>query len=260
MNKQHLIIVVFAVAVAVGVVAAVVSAQNQPWDRGMGQGGPGMGPGGPGMGPGGPGMGPGGPGMGPGMRPGMGPMGPMPPNADALDPDKDGKISRDEFVNAWANAAKEQFDRMDEDGDKMLSEEQSDMIKRQSNRPPRGNFPEGNMDGGGGPGNFQGPPPMPGDMGGPGGMPRFEPSEKELDADGDGKVTKEEYFKAWDTFNKARFEKIDTDGDGVLSQDERAKSHRGPRGGGGPGGPGGFGGPGGGPGGPGGFGGPPRNQ
>ena len=90
--------------------------------------------------------------------------------------------------------------------------------------------------------------PPAGGPGGPGGQRgNFDPAAafKKLDADGDGKVSKDEYLKspraAQDPAKAGeRFAKIDKDGDGFLTLDEfKAGRPVGPRGGqGGPGGPG----------------------
>ncbi len=48
------------------------------------------------------------------------------------------------------------------------------------------------------------------------GMPMFEEMFAQVDADGDGKVTKEEF----EAFRAARFAAADTDGDGKLSPEE----------------------------------------
>jgi Ca2+-binding EF-hand superfamily protein len=189
--------------------------------------------------PGGPG-GPGGPGRPGGFAPGSFLIKPL---MEALDTDKDGKLSRAEVVAG----ARKLFSAADKDEKGALSEAQlaagiNDLLPRPPNfrgGPPGGNPPGGPP--GRGPGGF-----------GPGG---FGPGAfiagnivKRADKDKDGKVTRAELVAA----AEAMFTEADKDRDGKLDEKELGAAigqlFPTPQGR-----PGGFGPPGG-PGGPGGFG------
>ena len=184
---------------------------------------------------------------------------PMNPLIRALDTDGDGEISAAELEKA-ATALK----ALDRNNDGKLTEDEL--------RGPGGGGPGGP----GGPGGRGGPgggPGGPGGRGGPGGQPGEgagdrAPSVEEtvarylsLDANKDGKLTKDEVPERMQGF----FTRADADGDGIVTKEELTKmaeqqaggggrgGFAGPRGAGpGTGGPGGAGAPGGGgPGGPG---------
>jgi len=146
----------------------------------------------PGAGPGGrggPGAGPGGPG-GPGAQGG-------PPRLMDMDADGDGKVSREEF-----RGPPDAFDRLDTNGDGSLDRTECEQARR-------------------GPGGFGG-------RGAPGGGPgnRLLERLRQLDKDGDGKVSAEEYQ------GRIPFERLDRNGDGFLDEQD-APQDRGGRGQGG---------------------------
>ncbi len=191
------------------------------------QGGPGDGYGPPPGGPGGMMPPPGGPGHGPGA------FGPSP---DQLDADNDGKVTNEEYSAAWRTFIAEQFKRLDTDNDGILSKDE--LAKDRG--PERG--PHGGTQG---PNDANGaPPPPPPDGQGAGrrpGMRPHHPTAEQLDANKDGKVTKDEYMLPWVKLAQERFDEMDTNKDGVLSREEMKKARgpepgqRGPGGGFGPG-------------------------
>lgn len=119
---------------------------------------------------------PGGPSPGGGMR-----MQFQMPNFADMDKNKDKKLSRDELPGQFPQQA---FDRLDTNKDGFLDEEEWTAMRAR--------------------------------FGGPGGGPRFgETLTKFLDANGDGKVSKDEFAKML-----ALFEGLDQDHNGDLSQEE----------------------------------------
>lgn len=122
------------------------------------------------------------------MGPGMGPM---------ADPYGDAAVTRAE---AQAQAA-QRFDTMDANKDGVLAPEEMAAM--------RGNRPAGAPDG---------PPPGegqrrgPGGQGGPGGMMRM------ADANGDGKISRDEFVAA----QLRRFDQMDENKDGKATKEERA--------------------------------------
>ncbi|MHB0956736.1 MAG: EF-hand domain-containing protein [Pirellulaceae bacterium] len=174
-------------------------------------------------------------GRGPGPR-GFGFQLPSFPLMEALDADKDGKLSKEEIENAVTALKK-----IDQDEDGKLSAEE---IGWPPAFPGRGGAGGPGM-GFGGPGGFGGGPG--GFGGGPGGnvVQRIMSNDK----DGDGKVAQAELPDAM----QPMLQRADTNKDGAIdkSEAEAMAAAMGRRAGPG-GGPGGFGG---GPGGPGGFGG-----
>lgn len=155
------------------------------------------------QGPGGPRQG--GPGRGPGHE-GRPPMPPAPLFA-ALDTNHDGEISADEI--AAASTALLTLDK-NSDG----------KITRDELHPTPPNPPQGDPLRQGGPGPRPGPggPPRDGRMGpgGPGPMRLMD-----LDADGDGFVTLDEFVAP----AKEHFAAIDTSGDGKIDQTEAMAVH-----------------------------------
>ncbi len=120
---------------------------------------------------------------------------------DALDTDKDGKLSAAEI-----QAAPEALKKLDADNDGKLNAEETGWPPR------RPGFPSGP----GGPGGpFGGPPPGTGERGNPDFVARF----MSRDADGDGKVTKQELPKSM-RFLVAR---ADANKDGGVDQSEAAR-------------------------------------
>jgi spore coat protein CotH len=186
---------------------------------GFGPGGPGgfgPGPGGPGgFGPGG--FGPGGPG-GPG---GFGPGGFGPGNAwakpllEALDTDKDGKVSKDELLAG----ARKFFKDTDKDKKDKLDEKQiAEGLSRLLPAPPGFGPQPGSPGPGGPPGGFGPPPGGPGPGGPPGG---FGPAAviageivKRAGADKEGKVTLDKFVAA----AEALFKEADKDKKGKLDE------------------------------------------
>ncbi len=188
----------------------------------LAQGGPGDGYGPPPGGPGGMMPPPGGPGGGPGH------FGPSP---DQLDANHDGKITNEEYTAAWDKFIQEQFKKLDTNSDGSLSKKELEKTDSAEHGPRGGDH--GTGDTAGGP-----PPPPDGQAGGrrpP--MRPPHPTAEQLDANKDGKVTKEEYTTAWAKIVQRQFDEIDTNKDGSLSREEMKKA-RGPEPGhGGPGGP-----------------------
>jgi HlyD family secretion protein len=140
-----------------------------------------------------------GPPAGPGGRSGRGPGGGM-GDLMAADKDGDGKVSKDEAPEFLQNF----FDRVDTNTDGFLDKAEIEAMR-----------------------NRRGP-------GGSGGGPR---DLMQYDANGDGKVTKEEAPEQMRGF----FDRMDPNGDGAIDREE-IESMRARFGGGGPGGPGGGGG------------------
>lgn len=82
------------------------------------------------------------------------------------------------------------------------------------------------------------PPPPPGGEGRPGGPPsggdlqaRFDDAFKKMDANGDGKVSKEEFLEFSKREAEDRFSKIDTTGSGSISKEQISEAMRRMRGG-----------------------------
>jgi EF hand domain-containing protein len=156
----------------------------------------------------------GGPPQGPPRRGRMG----RPPNPlmEALDTNHDGTLSAEEIANASASLKK-----LDKNGDGKLTPDELRPARRQGNRRPgrrgpddegpgpggpRGNFGPGARDGDSGPpqggrgepGDRPGPDDGPPDQGGPGRRPGGFSAERmvehamKFDADGDGKLSREE--------------------------------------------------------------------
>lgn len=82
------------------------------------------------------------------------------------------------------------------------------------------------------------PPPAPGGEGRPGGPPgggdpqaRFDEAFKKMDANGDGKVSKEEFVEYSKKEAEERFSKIDNSGSGSVSKEQIAEALRRMRGG-----------------------------
>ena len=120
----------------------------------------------------------------PGGQPGMRMQFQMPSFAD-LDKNKDKKISREEFPSQFPP---QMFDRLDTNHDGFIDEEEWNAMRR-------------NFGGGGGAG---------------GGGPRIgESLMKLMDANADGKVSREEFAKILSLFDL-----LDKDHNGELSQDE----------------------------------------
>lgn len=70
----------------------------------------------------------------------------------------------------------------------------------------------------------EGPMPPPPGMDRPGGgPPPFMPSLEEMDANGDGNVSLDEFTAAWDKAARERFKRHDANGDGILDKEELAK-------------------------------------
>lgn len=120
----------------------------------------------------------------------------------AADTNNDGKITWEEMSAAFPEATRERFDRMDTNGDGVLSP---------ADRPPRGEGP-------GPEGGPRGPRPD----GAPGGRgPGAEGGWfQRLDVDKDGKVSQEEYLKGAPNATEERFKRLDTDGDGYVTPAE----------------------------------------
>jgi len=157
--------------------------------------------------------------QGPGGPPPAGPRPPM-PRLEDLDVNNDGSVTFNEFSTAWNNVLNEQFTKMDTNGDNVLAKDE--LPKPPS--PPSGGDPSkraGSTDQ-----QADRPPMPPGGRHG-GGPGKFMPRPEDLDADGDGKVTLEEYSTVWNTALKQQFAQMDTNSDNALSKDELA-AHRGP--------------------------------
>lgn len=179
--------------------------------------------------------GPGGPGRG-GDRPGFGDF------FSQMDKDGDGKLSKEEMPERMQQG----MERLDTNKDGFVDKaEIEQMMERFREGRPGGPGARGE----GRPGSPEGRRP-----GGPGGMPSFDDMFNRLDANGDGKITKDEARERM----KEQFDKVDANSDGGIDKDEMRKAAEQMRGGR-PGGPEGRPGPGGpegrrGPGGPGGEG------
>ena len=130
------------------------------------------------------------------------------------DSDGDGKVSKDEAPERMQGF----FDRLDGNGDGFIDQEEVDAMRSRFGGGGRGG------PGGGGPGGGRG-------FGGGNLM--------DNDANGDGKVTKEEAPEWMRSF----FDRMDTDGDGAITQEEMDARRRQFQGGEGSGGPGAGGGP-----------------
>lgn len=171
---------------------------------------------------------------GPPPPPPGGPGGPMgfAPRLEALDPDQNGVVTEAEFFAAWRKSLQDHFARMDANGDGVLDK---DEMARRPEPPESGARPE--RDDGmrqgrrGGPGGQDGPPPA-GDRPEPGPRPGF-PTPEEMDANKDGKITRDEFDLVWDKSLKGQFKRLDANADGSLTAEEMP---RGPGRGQGPGG------------------------
>jgi Ca2+-binding EF-hand superfamily protein len=157
------------------------------------------------------------PGPGETGRRGMGPSPFGMPPLLLMDTDRDGKVSREEFRKGHDAI----FDRLDRNGDGALDA---------SERPQPGGFggPAGRGPGGPPPGP-DGPPPGPGGPGGfrPGapGLPMFGQRLARMDANGDGRITEEEFDGP-----EAMFERLDRNGDDVIDRAELPALGRRPEG------------------------------
>ena len=155
---------------------------------------------------------------GPGAEPGAGPGGPGPADRGAerqrrlmaMDADGDGKVTREEF-----KGPDELFGRLDANGDGAIDGTECAQAGRQG---PGGQGPGGQGRGGPGAGPGQGP--------GRGG--RMLERLEQLDTDGDGRVSAEEYE------GRIPFERLDRNGDGFLDAQDFEGRRGGP--GAGPGG------------------------
>jgi len=126
------------------------------------------------------------------VGPALAQMGPM------TDPYGEGDVTRAE---AEAAAAR-RFDAMDADKDGVLAP--GEMAAMRPPRPadaPAAGGPEG------------GPPPRGGHQGGPGGM-----MMRMMDANGDGKITRDEFVAG----QLRRFDQMDENHDGMATREERA--------------------------------------
>lgn len=104
------------------------------------------------------------------------------PNFEELDKNKDGKVSRSEY-----EGPAQLFDRLDANGDGVITKEEFDELQRR--------FGGGQRQGGGG------------------GVGQI--FERLLDADHDGKISRDEFARIVDFFDK-----LDADHDGLLSAEE----------------------------------------
>ncbi|MHB8969407.1 MAG: EF-hand domain-containing protein [Pirellulaceae bacterium] len=184
---------------------SVLQAQDPPPAGGQPPGG---GPGGQGPGGRGPGgRGPGG--RGPGGPGGFGFQMPPFPLLEALDVDKDGKLSKEEVENA-VTALKQ----LDKDADGKLSKEEIGWPPAFMGRGGPGGFGGGPGMGFGGPGSGFGPGGPGGFGGGPGGniVERIMSNDK----DGDGKVTQAELPEAMQRI----MQRADTNKDGAIDKAE----------------------------------------
>lgn len=146
------------------------------------------------------------------------------PTFESLDANKDGKLSKDEFPEQ----ARAFFDMIDTNKDGFIDKQESD----ESIRRMREQFGGGGGMGGGpgaGPGGFGGPGGPggfagPGGFGGPGGPGggRRGFDFADLDQNGDGKLTREEYPERIRQF----FDMVDTNQDGVVDKAEFDEARR----------------------------------
>ncbi len=177
-----------------------------------------------------------------------------------MDADKDGKVSKVEFLEFSKREAEDRFSKLDASGSGSVSKEQlSDAMRRmrggdggQQRRPEGFRRPDGNEGGGtrprpGGDGNPPPPPPegSPGTQGGPGGPggPGMRGGMGGQSSMGEvfrkvqegGTVSKEEFAK----MSEDGFKRLDANSDGKITKEDldelRAKMGGGP--GGAPGGP-----------------------
>ncbi len=133
-----------------------------------------------------------------GRRPG-GPDRPGGPSFEAIDANGDGKIAKSEFLAFQIERVDEGFERADANADGTLSkEEAATMFQRGGPRP-----------GAGAPGGQGGRPPF---MGG-GGI-------AQMDSDGDGAVSQEEFLAASRERQQGFFKMLDANADGKVTQKE----------------------------------------
>jgi len=122
-----------------------------------------------------------------------------------MDTDGDGKVSKQEFLD---NTANKFFGHLDKDGDGYISKEESEAMKK--NRPKRQNRPQDGQGGKGGQGNNE---------------DRAKQMFSKMDANGDGKLSRDE-FRGPDQ----AFDKIDENNDGSLTMEELQKGRKGGQG------------------------------
>jgi len=141
------------------------------------------------------------------------------PPPESLDADQDGTVTHDEFKIAWMKQVEKQFADLDANGDGVLEGEELNRLPG----PRRG---RGERPGPDGPqAGPQGPPPEGPPPGGgrDGDRKRPFPGKQEMDQDHDGRVTKDEHLNAWQQPVEAMFKRMDANGDGKLDKEELAK-------------------------------------
>ena len=107
---------------------------------------------------------------------------------EEMDANKDGKVTKDEFLASHDKMTGARFGRLDKNGDGSIGKDEI-------------------------------PAPPPG-AGGEGGRPRFMPDLSKMDKDGNGSISKDEFTAGSKEMGLERFGKMDKDGDGAISKEE----------------------------------------
>ena len=148
-----------------------------------------------------------------------GPEGPRPYLREKLeqaDANADEQVTFKELRAVLPNVDKEQFKRLDRNGDGVLSK--ADRGRGPGRQPPGTQGPGQRRGGARGPG-LQ--PPGPEGLGPRGERPPLLKKIQQADTDGNGEVTYEELAAALPRLDRERFARMDQNGDGVISKADR---------------------------------------